>query len=334
MLTRGLADLDGFHPDAIEITSLFTYAWKPVHDAISFYHERYPDATIRVGGIYATLMAEQVRARFPFVSIHQGLYDSAESNLPAYDLLLGIDRWKGWDTSIVFTSRGCIRKCPFCVVPRIEGRLRATVDDVQRFLYPDYRRVTIWDNNFFASPNWRSILQDLRDTGLVVDFNQGLDARLMDEEKAALLADFKPSIIRMAFDTPGQRKAITAAVQSLANAGIRKRNISFYILYNFFNPKNRKGDSPTDFLERIRYVAGLGCISYPMRYEPPTSLQKNCFVSPLWSEGQLELVAKARRVLGFGGAFPPYEGLVRKFGAAKSFEDAFGLRPVMTTGTS
>jgi len=63
-----------------------------------------------------------------------------------------------------------------------------------------------------------------------------------------------------------------------------------------------------------------------MRYEPPDSLEKNYFISPFWTPEQLELVARARRVIGFGGAFPPYEGLVRKFDSAPTLEDAMSLR--------
>jgi hypothetical protein len=63
-----------------------------------------------------------------------------------------------------------------------------------------------------------------------------------------------------------------------------------------------------------------------MRFEPLTSLEKNRFVSPRWGREELEMVAKARRVIGYAGAFPPYEGLVDKFNRAKDFHEAFELR--------
>jgi len=64
-----------------------------------------------------------------------------------------------------------------------------------------------------------------------------------------------------------------------------------------------------------------------MRYEPLNSLVKNKYVSPHWTAQQIESVAHARRVLGFGGAFPPYQALLDKFRNANSFEEAFSLRP-------
>ncbi len=63
-----------------------------------------------------------------------------------------------------------------------------------------------------------------------------------------------------------------------------------------------------------------------MRYEPLEPRQKNTFVSSNWTAEYLEMIAKARRVLGYGGAFPAYEGLKKKFLNAHSFEGAFKLK--------
>src|SRR5438046_9277486 len=63
-----------------------------------------------------------------------------------------------------------------------------------------------------------------------------------------------------------------------------------------------------------------------MRVEPLTAVEKSRFVSPRWDREELEMVAKARRVIGYAGAFPPYEGLVDKFNRAKDFREAFELR--------
>ena len=63
-----------------------------------------------------------------------------------------------------------------------------------------------------------------------------------------------------------------------------------------------------------------------MRYEPLNSLIKNRYVSPHWTAEQLEMVAVSRRVIGAGGAFPPYQALIDKLAGARSFEEAFSLR--------
>jgi len=329
-LVRGInRDLD-FSPDIIEITSLFTYAWKPVHDVIEYYHKKYPCAKMTVGGIYASIIPERLKSFYPFINVHQGLHNGADRYMPAYDILKSSEKWNNWDGSIIFSSRGCIRKCPFCVVPKIEGKIRYVVKDIRQHVYKDHKRVILWDNNFFASPGWKTTLEQLIDIGLKVDFNQGLDARLIDEEKAAYIAELTTESVRMAYDHQGEKTAAHNAVRFLEEQGIRKKKILFYVLYNFFSSEYPSSDTPESFLKIVQDIAEMRCNSYPMRYVPLNSLKKNDFISPNWSPEQLEMVADARRVIGFGGAFPAYEGLVDKFVGAKDFNEAFRLRPKKT----
>jgi len=326
-LVRGTTEDLTFNPERIEVTSLFTYAWKPVHEAIQFYHNKFPSAKIRVGGIYASLIHHRLRSFFPFINIHIGLFEEADDYLPAYDLLNEVEKWKKWNSTILFTSRGCIRDCFYCVVPRLEGKIRIVVKDLNRYIYPDHKRIILWDNNFFASPNWKKILTDLKDICLPVDFNQGIDSRLIDDEKARMIADLRISLIRTAFDNLNEEKAIANAVKLFSQSGINRRKIFIYALYNFYSEKS-PSDTPSTFFERIKKIAELGCVSYPMRYEPLTALEKNQYISPLWTNDLLSMIVKARRILGYGGAFPPYTGLVKKFQKADSFEEAFSVYPL------
>jgi hypothetical protein len=326
-LVRGTQEDLKFNPDCIEITSLFTYAWKPVHQAIRFYHSKFHGARMRVGGIYASLMSPRLRSFFPFVDVNVGLCKEADDYLPAYDLLKEVNEWENWDSTILFTSRGCIRSCPYCIVPKLEGKIHRVIEDVEGCVYPDHKRIILWDNNFFAMSNWKEIFNGLMDIGLPVDFNQGIDARLVDDEKASLIANLKTPLVRTAFDNISEKSALTNAIETLSENGIRRRKIFIYTLYNFYNEKYCS-DTPATFFERTKHIAELGCVSYPMRYEPLTALEKNCFVSPLWSDYQLKMIGRARRILGYGGAFPPYEGLLKKFKNASNFEQAFGVYPL------
>ena len=327
-LVRGTSNVISFNPDKIEITSLFTYAWKSVHKAIEFYHLLFPNAKINVGGIYASLMPNDIKSVYPYVNVNIGLCEVAEQYMPAYDILKDVEKWKDWDSSIIFTSRGCIRDCPFCAVPKLEGKIRSIITDVENYVHCEHKKIILWDNNFLASPDWKEVLKNLQEMGLKIDFNQGLDARLINEEKAKMLAGLKIPIVRMAYDKVDEKNAIKNAVNLLADYGINRRKILFYILYNFYDDGQAYGDTPDDFLAKIRDIQELGCVSYPMRFEPLVSKKKNHYISPLWTVEKLEAIAKARRVLGFGGAFPPYEGLVNKFKKAKDFDDAFSLYPV------
>lgn len=329
---RGISEVQT-RPSVIEITSLFTYAWKQVHQSIEYYHKEFPDAAIMVGGIYATLLPQNIKQQYPFVKLQMGLHPEAENYIPSYDILKYVDKWKDWDKSIVFTSRGCIRKCPFCVVPKVEGGMRDEKPSIMSLMHPSHKKVTIWDNNFLASPYAKSMLKELADNGIEADFNQGLDARLIDEETAGLLADVKSKTIHMAYDWPWEGKYVKNAIDLLSDTGYRKRNLIFYTLFNFYDGVHKKGDTPADFLLRIRNLMEWGASSYPMRFIPLDSLDKNKYISPLWTKEQLEMVAKARRVVGFGGSFIPYKAFVDKIMNSESFEDSMHLRPIQSKDT-
>ena len=301
-------------PDKVYVTSLFTYAWEPVHQAVAYYKNAFPNAKMVLGGIYATLMPEHA-ALSEADEIHAGLFEEAEGFLPDYSLV------PDWQQSIVFSHRGCVNCCPYCAVPRLEpGNGPIRVKSIRHLIAPGHKKVVLWDNNLLGATNWRDLIAELKEIGLSVDFNQGLDARRITEEVAQEFKGLRITPIRMAYDLPSERKALARAIPTLEAVGFRRRRMIVYTLYNY-------EDSPEDFFDRIRDLLEWGVVAYPMRFEPLDSLKKNQHIGPRWTTEQLEMVARARRVIGYGGAFPPYEGLRKKFATAKSFEQAFVLRP-------
>jgi hypothetical protein len=314
---RGFAD-NGFDPDMIYITSLFTYAYEPVHEMIKYYSQKYKKAKIKVGGIYATLCPEHLYKTFgEKIEIHEGLFWEAEDLIPDYSLV------PDWDASILFASRGCIRKCHFCSVKRLEPDY-IPKKSIRHLIYPGHKKVIFWDNNILASPYWRDIFSELEELNLEVDFNQGIDARLVTEEVALRLKRLKIPLIRLAYDSLGIRKPLKKAIELLKQVGIKGRRILVYCL---FNSKDRR-DTPENFLERIKDLMEWEVVVYPMRYQELKPKPKDWYVSPRWTKEQLEMIAKARRVMGYSGAFPPHEGLKKKFLEAKTFEEAFSLYPI------
>lgn len=316
-LVNGISD-NGFEPDIVHITSLFTYAWGPVHEVIQFYSSKYTRARVIVGGIYASLCSRHLEQTFgDRIEIHEGLVPEVEELLPDYSLV------PEWKASILFSSRGCVRKCPFCSVPQLEPRFEAK-KSIKHLIYPGHKKVILWDNNILASPYWENIFDELEDSGLEIDFNQGLDARLLTEETALRLGRLRIPIVRLAYDSKGIKKSLKKAIGLLKDVGIDRRRIVVYCLYGYL-------DTPEDFLERIRDLISWGVVAYPMRYQPLEPCNKDSYVSPNWTREQLEMIAKARRVIGYGGAFPPYNGLRKKLIYATSFEQAFGLRTAHKT---
>jgi pyruvate-formate lyase-activating enzyme len=127
--------------------------------------------------------------------VHVGAFEEAEGLMPAYDLV------PEWDGSIVFSSRGCDNRCPYCAVWRVEGSLNSCRRSIKGFVYPGHTRVILWDNNILQSPYWREVFDELvwfsRVRGIGVDFNQGLDARLLTDEAAEKLAEMRTLCIRL-----------------------------------------------------------------------------------------------------------------------------------------
>ncbi len=81
-----------------------------------------------------------------------------------------------------FTTRGCIRKCTFCIVPKKEGSIRI-IGDIYDFWDGHTKLLTVMDNNILAVPeHFKKIIEQVRDNDLTVDFNQGLYCRLLKED--------------------------------------------------------------------------------------------------------------------------------------------------------
>ena len=173
----------------------------------------------------------------------------------------------------MFTSRGCIRRCDFCAVWRTEGQF-AELDQ-----WPS--RPIICDNNLLACSrrHFDKVIDSLK--GLKsVDFNQGLDARLLKPEHAARIAELDISMVRLAWDDTRLELQFMHAVEILNQAGFSNRHIQAYVLFGF-------RDTPSDALYRCETLKSRGIRANPQRYQPLDSLAKNSYVSPGWTEREL-----------------------------------------------
>jgi len=175
--------------------------------------------------------------------------------------------YNGMDYSMGFTSRGCIRNCPWCIVPKMEGSIRDHAP-ITEFLHPDHNKLVLLDNNFLASPRWRENLQFIIDHNLKVCFNQGLDIRLINEENARMLADcryysltFRERRLYFAFDTLEVEPAVRRGIEILKEAGIKPKLMMFYILCGFQEPYDFGYD-----WHRFKVLCELGVDPYVMKY--------------------------------------------------------------------
>lgn len=141
------------------------------------------------------------------------------------------------DTAFGFLTRGCVNKCKWCIVPKKEGFARPymTIDEIAtRADGSIIKRTVLMDNNILALSYGIEQLERIRDLGIRVDFNQGLDARRITPEIAELLASVKwIDYIRLACDTSAQIPYIRKVQRLLERYGY-KREIFVYSLLNDF----------------------------------------------------------------------------------------------------
>ncbi len=186
------------------------------------------------------------------------LPDEIEHIMPDYSLY-------GIDYSMGFTSRGCIRKCKFCDVPEKEGYIKDHAP-ISEFHDPDHDKVVLLDNNFLASPRWQDNIEYLVENHLKVNFNQGLDIRLIDEWKAEWLHEmqyynwtFSRRGLHFAFDDPAHEKAVGKGLKILSQAGIKPYRCMFYVLVGF-------NTTPEQDMYRIEVLKELGAKPFVMIY--------------------------------------------------------------------
>lgn len=135
--------------------------------------------------------------------------------------------------SLGFTTRGCIRNCGFCIVREKEGKIKEHAE-VEEFLNPKSNIIVLLDNNFLALPSHIKKLQLFIDKGWIMDFNQGLDIRLINKENAKLLGRVKHyKQIHFAWDLMNYEKEFKEGLNILFKAGIKPYRIMVFVLCGF-----------------------------------------------------------------------------------------------------
>jgi len=167
-----------------------------------------------------------------------------------------------------FTSRGCIRRCPFCFVPRREGRLR---------LLPIRPGWDVLDNNLLACPrpHVEAVLDMLEAQPRAARFTGGIDARLCRAWFAERLGRMRVQILYTAYDQPSQRSAVERTVKMLREAGLAQRQVGCYVLVGY------EGDTRERAEARLAWVFETGGTPFAMYFRPPEDRRRRIPVA--WS---------------------------------------------------
>jgi len=158
-----------------------------------------------------------------------------------------------------FTTRGCIRRCPWCAVPKKEGELRqvATISDV---INPKSRLITLLDNSLTADPLCLDKLAEIRERNLIVNISQGIDVRLVTDEIAEALSKVHHwSSLHFAWDLAETERSVFQGIEVLTQF-VKKSSLMAYCLCGF-------NSTFEEDMYRIQRLAGQGIRPYVMLYQ-------------------------------------------------------------------
>jgi hypothetical protein len=280
--------------DLIYITTMFTFQWKITINTIKFYQRgRQKGANnIRVGGILATLLPEDIERETGIIP-HIGLWDDVDRLAPDYDLTADFSDHYINNSSFGYMTKGCVNTCTFCAVRKLEPDFVHYIPLTHQ-VGPNKKDLILLDNNVLASNQFTRIIDEIKRHGFhkfarfgrsnrSIDFNQGIDARLLTEEKMALLSQIAINPLRIAFDNINLESLYREKVRLAHKYGIN--HLSNYILFNH-------KDTPEDFYRRLQInielneELGLSIFSFPMRYIPLDAKDRK-YVGPNWTQTQL-----------------------------------------------
>lgn len=175
------------------------------------------------------------------------------------------------DYSIGFLTRGCFRKCDFCVNKRYDRCVPHS--PLSEFFDPERKKICFLDDNFFACPGWKDLIQPVLQTGKRFQFKQGLDERLLTEDKVKSMTIWKyDGAFIFAFDNIVDRDIIVDKLKLFRDLyPNQKKHLTFYVLCGF----DRKdaydeafwANDVADTFERIRILQQYDAAPYIMRFQ-------------------------------------------------------------------
>lgn len=222
---------------------------------------------------------------YPDIPISQTLPPEIDTAFPDYSL------YPECDYAIGYITRGCPNHCPWCVVPAKEGGIKL-YRDWRQLVRQDSKKLVLMDNNILASEYGIAQLESMIGSGYEIDLNQGMDARLVTDKIADILARLKwIRFIRFSCDQIPQIEAIERAAELLESRGKKPYHLFVYLLVT------PDVENAAYRVERLKRLKGINLYAQPERNERkdiiPNALQKEfaqrfvygrCYLKESWTE--------------------------------------------------
>lgn len=238
---------DLVHYDIVYMSKIFSDAYSPdISDPLN------ADCVIK-GGTGYCIHLEDGNEVFDKSKNHS-LPPEMERMFPDYSI------YPQYDFAVSMTSRGCPRGCSFCHVAAKEGRCSVKVADVSYF-WNGQKEIRILDPNITACKEKRDLMRQYKETGVILDFTQGLDIRLLNDDDLADINEMRLRTLHFAWDNP--KDDLEQKFRNFAKGFRRKSNIGMvYCLTNF-------NSTMEENLYRIYTLRDLGYDPYVMIYDKP-----------------------------------------------------------------
>ena len=191
--------------------------------------------------------------------LEKTLPNEIEQMFPDYSLY-GIT-----DTAYGFLTRGCPRHCPFCIVGDKEGLVSRKVANLSQF-WNGQKNIKLLDPNILASADHIDLLEQLADSKALVDFTQGLDARMLTDENIDVLKRIRIKRIHFAWDNPKDKTVPKALEMFSEKYGLNPKahNVVVYLLTNYWSTHQQD-------LERVQWLREHFFVPYVMIYNKPSA---------------------------------------------------------------
>lgn len=272
----GLIDVDGRNFPNIALMKIAAYH-KSIGDKVEWYmpfHNRYDkvymskvfsftpdyeycinaDVVIKGGTGYAITLENGKETYHP--ELDKPLPEQIERQCPDYSI------YNIPDTAYGFLTRGCPRGCNFCIVGAKEGRCSQKVADLKDF-WKGQKNIILCDPNILACKDWKELLQQLIDSKANIDFNQGLDIRLMTPEKVEMINQLKVKEIHFAWDRYQDKDIILPKFEMYRNLSKFSPHSHSAVVYTIVNYDTTFEQD----LERIYTLRDMGYWAYVMIYD-------------------------------------------------------------------